>query len=132
MPTPSGPRAPEASERRTANDLRDLLWLPFPLCDGGSARLIWSVLAPRFEKMEQQKSLSEKSWVAIWRVAGRELEMIRHREIKRVDTRMAILSLADAFESARLHHRLAASSGMIEMERLFGQVSDGAVDQDCR
>jgi hypothetical protein len=82
--------------------------------------------------MERHKRLSEKSWVAIWRRAGSELEVIRRREIKHVDTSMAILAFGDAFESALLHHPLAASSGMIEMERLFGQVSDGAVDQDCR
>ena len=82
--------------------------------------------------MDQSKSLSEKSWAGIWRQAGRELAMIRHREIKSADTRLAILSLADAFESAVLHHPLAVGSGMIEMQRLFGRVADGAVDPDCR
>jgi hypothetical protein len=82
------------------------------------------------EEMEQSEHLSEKSWAAIWIQAGKELEAIRRREIRCVDTRMTILSLADAFESALLHQPIAASSGLIEMQRLFGQVSDGAVDQN--
>ena len=82
--------------------------------------------------MNQSKSLSEESWVAIWIRAGKELEAIRIREIKCVDTGTAIHSLGDAFESAVLHHPLAVSSGMIEMQRLFGRVSDGALDKDCR
>jgi hypothetical protein len=73
--------------------------------------------------MDQSQSMSERSWAAIWREAGRELEVIRHREIKCVDTKMAILSLGDAFESALLHHPFSISSGMVEMQRLFGRVS---------
>jgi len=81
--------------------------------------------------MGQSNSLSEKSWAAIWKRAGAELEVIRRREIRCVDTGSAILSLGDAFESAVLHHPPALSSGMIEMQRLFGRVSDGALDKDC-
>jgi hypothetical protein len=31
--------------------------------------------------MDQSQSVSERSWAAIWREAGRELEVIRRREI---------------------------------------------------
>jgi hypothetical protein len=81
--------------------------------------------------MGQTKPLSEKSWAAIWKQAGRELEVMRRREIRCVDTGWAILSLGDAFESAVLHHPPVASSGMIEMQRFFGRVLNGAVDKDC-
>ena len=81
--------------------------------------------------MGQTKHLSEKSWAAIWKQAGTELEVIRHREIRSVDAGSAILALGDAFESALLHHPPAVSSGMIEMERFFGRVLNGAVDKDC-
>jgi hypothetical protein len=82
--------------------------------------------------MHQSERLSEKTWVAIWKRAGRELEAIRRREITCVDTRRAMHSLGDAFEAAVLHQSLAVSSGMIEMERLFSRVADGAVNQNCR
>lgn len=82
--------------------------------------------------MDQNKTLSEKAWVEIWRRAGEELELIRRREIQRADSTRAILSLGDAFESAVLHFPSAASSGMVEMQRLFGRVRDGAIDQDRR
>jgi hypothetical protein len=73
--------------------------------------------------MDGSQKLSERSWAAIWTEAGKELETIRREEIKSVDTRMAILSLGDAFESAVLHHPFSTSSGMVEMQRLFGRVS---------
>jgi hypothetical protein len=82
--------------------------------------------------MDQSERLSEKSWVATWRRAGRELEVIRRREIKCADTRLAILSLGDAFESAILHQPLPSGSGMSEMQRHFGRLADGAVDRDSR
>ena len=82
--------------------------------------------------MDYTNRLSEKSWVEIWKRAGSELEIVRRREIKRANTRLAILSLGDAFESAVLHRPPAVDSGMSEMQRLFGRVSDGAVDRDRR
>ena len=105
-----------SGERRTMNGERRVLSL--------------SSNRGRFDRMDQRTMLSEKSWVEIWRQAGKELEVIRRREIECADTRMAILSLGDAFESAVLHRPLAVNSGMSEMQRLFGRVSDGAVDQD--
>ena len=84
------------------------------------------------EGMHQNEGLSEKSWVAIWKRAGGELEAIRRRELKCVDTQRAMLSLGDAFESAILHRAFSVSSGIIEMQRLFGRVADGAVDQNRR
>jgi hypothetical protein len=82
--------------------------------------------------MDQRNTLSEKSWAAIWKRAGKELEVIRRREIRCIDSGAVILSLGDAFESAVLYHPPAVSSGMIEMQRLFSRASDGAVDKDCR
>jgi hypothetical protein len=82
--------------------------------------------------MKQRKSVSEKSWVATWTRAGKELEIIRRREIKCADTRAAILSFGDAFESAVLHQPLPRSSGMTEMQRFFGRLADGTVDRDSR
>ncbi len=82
--------------------------------------------------MSQSEGLSEKTWVAIWQQSGRDLEAIRRREIRCVDTQRAMQSFGDAFEAAVLHQLLAGSSGLVEMQRLFSQVADGAVDQNCR
>ena len=82
--------------------------------------------------MDHSESLSEKAWAAIWRRAGKELEAIRWREVKRADTEQAIASLGDAFESAVLHQPPLPSSGMTEMQRFFRRVAHGAVDRDSR
>jgi hypothetical protein len=82
--------------------------------------------------MRQNEGLSEKSWVVIWKRAGSELEAIRRRELESVDTQRAMLSFGDAFESAVLHRAFSVSSGMIEMQRLFGRVADATVDQNRR
>jgi hypothetical protein len=82
--------------------------------------------------MSESEGLSEKTWAAIWKRAGGELEAIRRREIRCVDTQRAMHSFGDAFEAAVLHQLLAGSSGMVEMQRLFSRVADGAVDQNCR
>jgi hypothetical protein len=82
--------------------------------------------------MSQSEGLSEKTWVAIWKRAARELEAIRRQDIRCVDTQRAMHSFGDAFEAAVLHQLLAGSSGMVEMQRLFSRIADGAVDQNCR
>jgi hypothetical protein len=82
--------------------------------------------------MSQSEGFSEKTWAAIWKRAGGELEAIRRREIACVDTQRAMHSFGDAFEAAVLHQLLPGSSGLVEMQRLFSRVADGAVDQNCR
>jgi len=59
-----------------------------------------------------------------------DLEEIRRREMKYVDTQKAMVSLGDAFESAVLHQPLAVTSGMVEMQRLFNGLVHGVIDQN--
>jgi hypothetical protein len=60
-----------------------------------------------------------EKWVQAWRRAGARLEQLRAEELPLVDTQQALLSLADAFESALRHSPPAPWSGLIEQQRWF-------------
>jgi hypothetical protein len=63
-----------------------------------------------------------REWVACWKRAGVELERLRREELRHVDTQQALQNLAGAFESCRLHHKPAPTSGLVEQQRWFGKV----------
>lgn len=50
---------------------------------------------------DQQSEM--KRWVECWKAAGPRLEAIRREELRKVSTQQALMNLAGAFESARLH-----------------------------
>jgi len=60
-------------------------------------------------------------WVAGWQSAGPVLERLRAEAIRRSDTSAAIGLLSDAFESALRHCPPAATSGLVEQQRVFAR-----------
>ena len=69
--------------------------------------------------MESQEAADLKRWVQCWRDAGPRLIEIRRRELQKLDTQQALLQLADAFESCRLHATPRPSSGLVEQQAWF-------------
>jgi hypothetical protein len=60
-----------------------------------------------------------KRWVETWKKAGPELDAIRRRELREIDTKTALESMSDAFESARLHFPPEPTSGLVEQQAWF-------------
>ena len=58
-------------------------------------------------------------WVRRWQAAAPKLAELRRRELASIDTQAVLLNLADAFESCRLHHHPAPTSGLITQQALF-------------
>jgi hypothetical protein len=71
------------------------------------------------EAMDDTDREQLRRWVQCWRAAGPRLAELRQRELEAADTQQAMLNLADAFESYRLHFRPAPTSGLIEQQALF-------------
>jgi hypothetical protein len=63
-----------------------------------------------------------KRWVETWKKATPELEAIRRRELREIDTQQALLNLADAFESCRQHFTPPPTSGLVEQQKWFQQL----------
>jgi hypothetical protein len=61
----------------------------------------------------------EKQWVAAWKRAGVKLAELEREELRNIDTQQALLNLADAYESCRLHHQPSPTSGLVEQQRWF-------------
>jgi hypothetical protein len=61
----------------------------------------------------------EKQWIAAWRRAGARLAELEREELRNVDTQQALMNLACAYESCRLHHPPSPTSGLVEQQRLF-------------
>jgi hypothetical protein len=62
---------------------------------------------------------NEKLWVETWKKAGVELSAIKRRELQQIDTQTALMNLADAFESCRLHFTPPPWSGLVEQQAWF-------------
>jgi len=71
------------------------------------------------EPMDNTDREQLRRWVQCWKAAGPRLAEMRQRELEAADTQRAMLNLADAFESCRLHFRPAPTSGLIEQQALF-------------
>ena len=69
--------------------------------------------------MQSDSTGEMKRWVETWKKAGPELEAIRRRELREIDTQRALINLADAFESCRLHFTPAPTSGLVEQQAWF-------------
>jgi hypothetical protein len=63
-----------------------------------------------------------RRWLAGWQTAGPVLEGLRAEAIRNSDTAAAIEQLSDAFESALLHYPPAATSGLVEQQRIFARL----------
>lgn len=64
-----------------------------------------------------------KLWVKTWKEFGPELERIRLREVREEDPTLSLQQLARVFNQATRSQPPDASSGMIEMQRVFAKVS---------
>ena len=69
--------------------------------------------------MQSDSTNDTKRWVETWKKAAPELKAIRRRELREIDTQAALISLADAFESCRLHFPLETTSGLVEQQAWF-------------
>jgi len=73
--------------------------------------------------MGQSETDQIRQWVACWQRAGARLEALRREELRRTDTQRALMSLAGAFESCRLHHKPPPTSGLVEQQRWFRRLA---------
>jgi hypothetical protein len=71
--------------------------------------------------MNEAKNNSNARNLFGWHSAAEMLERLRAEAIRRSNTAEAIEQLSDAFESARLHYPPAATSGLVEQQRLFSR-----------
>lgn len=62
-----------------------------------------------------------RRWVKAWELAGPELEAIRRREIRELDTHEVLAQLEEAFNQA-LTLPPRPWSGMVEMQKYFAKL----------
>ena len=60
-----------------------------------------------------------RRWVETWKLAGPELELIRRKEIRELDTQRTIELLCGASDYARPPRAPKPFSGLVEQQRLF-------------
>lgn len=63
-----------------------------------------------------------RRWADTWARAGEALSELKRRELRELDTRLAITQLADAFEYALRHARTSETSGLVMQQRLFARL----------
>jgi hypothetical protein len=71
--------------------------------------------------MDKAKNKGNDRELPAWHSAAETLERLRADAIRCSNTAEAIEQLSDAFESARLHYPPAATSGLVEQQRLFSR-----------
>jgi len=72
--------------------------------------------------MNEPEEENIRRWLAGWQTAGLVLEKLRAEAIRNSDTAAAIEQLSDAFESALRHYPPAATSGLVEQQRIFARL----------
>jgi len=72
--------------------------------------------------MDESEKEDIRRWLAGWQTAGPVLERLRAEAIRNGNTAVAIEQLSDAFESALLHYPPAATSGLVEQQRIFARL----------
>jgi len=72
--------------------------------------------------MNEAEKKSIRRWLDRWQTVGPVLERLRVEAIRNSDTAAAIEQLSDAFESALRHYPPAATSGLVEQQRLFARL----------
>jgi len=63
-----------------------------------------------------------RRWAETWARAGQALAELKRRELRELDTGVALTQLADAFEYALRHARPTETSGLVVQQRLFARV----------
>ena len=72
--------------------------------------------------MNESEKEDIRLWLAGWQTAGPVLERLRAEAVCNSDTAVAIEQLSDAFESAQRHYPPAATSGLVEQQRIFARL----------
>ena len=80
--------------------------------------------------METDDADKLKHWVECWKNAWPRLEALRREAIRNTDTTQALMNLAGAFESARLHHKPAPTSGLVEQQAWFRKLAERQAARD--
>jgi hypothetical protein len=68
-----------------------------------------------------EEDLRLKAYVENWKTLGPILERKRREALRRVDTKIALGHLEDAFASARFLGRATKSSGLVEQQAIFAK-----------
>ncbi|MEO8024848.1 MAG: hypothetical protein ABI823_00160 [Bryobacteraceae bacterium] len=63
-----------------------------------------------------------RQWAAAWKRVAPQLEEIKRRELRDIDTMEALAALEPAFNHATRTLPPRESSGLIEMQRLFAKI----------
>lgn len=71
--------------------------------------------------MSTGKSVGQ-TWIEGWQRAGRRLAELKAAELRAISTQEALLHLAGAFESCRLHTEPRPTSGLVEQQRCFAKL----------
>lgn len=61
----------------------------------------------------------QAQWLACWKSAGRELEMLRRKKIRECDTAHAIACLDEAFKAALRADEQKPVSGLVQQQHYF-------------
>ncbi len=72
--------------------------------------------------MDEREKQRVRQWIRNWEAARPTLERLRDEAIRNTDTTAAIEQLNDAYESARLHWKPPATSGLVEQQRWFAKL----------
>lgn len=67
----------------------------------------------------QEEIALGKRWVETWRLAGEDLERIRRKELRELDTYRAIELLCGPADYTRPPRAPKPTSGLVEQQRLF-------------
>ncbi|MBI4907211.1 MAG: hypothetical protein HY820_26540 [Acidobacteria bacterium] len=70
---------------------------------------------------EQEREMARR-WVQAWKDAAPVLEAVRREDIRRADPVEALAQLECAFNHAVRSQPPRATSGMVEMQRLFAKL----------
>lgn len=70
--------------------------------------------------IRKEPSPELRLWVDTWREADVALARINREELERLDTRVALAQLADAFDAAVRDAPRTTTSGLVEQQQLFG------------
>jgi hypothetical protein len=65
---------------------------------------------------------TERAWVESWQRAGKRLSELRKAGLRAISTEQALIHLAGAFESCRLHRQPAPTSGLVQQQRWFSKL----------
>jgi hypothetical protein len=82
--------------------------------------------------MTMQDSEKEKlrQWVENWQRAGERLRQLRQEALREMDTTEALMNLAGAFESCRIHYSPASTSGLVAQQAWFKKLAARQANRD--